>query len=130
MRCGGSGVSAEHLHGRIVQLEEELRRWQERAIEGECREYVLKKQARDAIEESDGKTTFTIRVTMQNRWIPPFLAMLRRIERNGSLGHSGDVGIHADGDGDFRPKFIWDNTLPSDVKPAKTFGGNALYDAG
>lgn len=130
MNCGGSGVSIEHLYGRIAQLESELRHWQSYAIEGECREYMLKRQAKDTIDEPNDNTTFTIKATMPNRWIPHFLAMLKSIEHNGNIGHSGAVGIFADGDGDFHPKFIWDKALPSGAKPAKTDEVGVLYDAG
>lgn len=49
--------------------------------------------------------TFTIRCTMEERWIPEFLAMLQTMEGWGHLGHSGLIGFFADGDGDFHPEF-------------------------
>ena len=49
--------------------------------------------------------TFTIECTMEERWIPEFLAMLQTMEGWGHLGHSGLIGFFADGDGDFRPEF-------------------------
>jgi hypothetical protein len=33
-------------------------------------------------------------------------------------------------DGDFRPKFEWDDSLPSDAKPIKDVDGDRSYDAG
>lgn len=51
------------------------------------------------------KKKFTIEVEMEERWIIPFLSMLDRIQWDGNVGHSEIVGIYADGDGDFRPKF-------------------------
>lgn len=74
--------------------------------------------------------TFTIKVTMRVRWIPHFLAMLRYMERLGGQGSSREVGIYADGDGDFRPKFVWDKGLPEEGKPIRDNNGDRLYDAG
>ncbi len=54
------------------------------------------------------KKTFTIQCEMDARWFPYFLSMIRKMESNGNVGHSCMVGIYADGDGDFRPKFIVD----------------------
>lgn len=50
--------------------------------------------------------TFTVECTMNERWIPCFMSFLKKIEHNGAVGHSGMVAIFADGDGDFRPKFV------------------------
>ena len=49
--------------------------------------------------------TFTIEVTMNERWINDFCSMLNWMQSCGNLGHSSLVGFYADGDGDFRPKF-------------------------
>lgn len=48
---------------------------------------------------------FTIECEMEDRWVQPFLTMLKRMESDGNIGHSEYVGIFADGDGDFRLKF-------------------------
>ena len=86
--------------------------------------YKTKKKKHDMTE-------FTIRVTMKNRWIPHFLAMLKHMQQLGNLGSSRLVSILSDGDGDFRPKFDWDKKLPSDAKPrTETKGGDRIYDAG
>ena len=75
--------------------------------------------------------TFNIEVTMQKRWIPHFLSMLKYMEQLGGLGGSRQVGIYSDGDGDFRPKFIFnDELLPEIKKPYFDNDGNRLYDAG
>lgn len=73
---------------------------------------------------------FTIEVEMEDRWVPHFLAMLKYMEQLGSLGRSRCVSLYADGDGDFRPKFKWDRTLPSKVEPKLDNNGNRHYDAG
>jgi hypothetical protein len=75
-------------------------------------------------------TEFTIRVTMKDRWIPHFLAMLKYIQGLGAVGSSRKVSFYADGDGDFRPKFEWDESLPSDAGPRSDHDGNRFYDAG
>ena len=49
--------------------------------------------------------TFTIKCTMEERWIPEFLDMLNTMELWGMIGHSGLIGFFADGDGDFHPEF-------------------------
>ena len=48
---------------------------------------------------------FTVTCKMKRRWGKAFLTMLRYMETCGAIGHSSDVGIFADGDGDFRPQF-------------------------
>jgi len=74
--------------------------------------------------------TFTITCTMRRRWANQFLSMLKYMQFLGSVGGSREVGIYSDGDGDFNPKFVWDESLPSDAKPIKDDDGNRFYDAG
>ena len=52
--------------------------------------------------------TITIKATMKERWVDDFLSFLRYMETCGNLGHSAVLGFYADGDGDFRPKFVFD----------------------
>lgn len=126
--CTADGRSYENLCGRISQLETELRYWQNVAHENYLRCRAFEEKTSDIIDNHD--TSFVIKVCMSNRWIPHFLAMLKCIEHNGNVGHSSIVGIYADGDGDFRPNFIWSNELSSDVLPVKTDRGTVIYDAG
>lgn len=49
--------------------------------------------------------TFTIEVTMNERWVNDFCSMLHWMQSCGNLGHSSVVGFYSDGDGDFRPEF-------------------------
>jgi hypothetical protein len=72
--------------------------------------------------------TFTVEVTMQERWIPHFMSMLQRMGRNGEIGQSEFVSIYADGDGDFQPKFKPDITFEK-VGGVKTRDG-VFFDAG
>ncbi len=62
---------------------------------------------------------FTIKCKMNERWIPHFLGMLKRMEYLGNLGSSRWVGFYSDGDGDYRPKFEWDKGLPVPAPPLK-----------
>jgi hypothetical protein len=71
------------------------------------------------------KKTFTIEVTMEERWIPHFMSALELMENLGKVGSSQTVGIFADGDGDFRPTFKTDQKFES-VYPRP---GN-IFDAG
>lgn len=48
---------------------------------------------------------FTIKVKMQERWVPHFLSMLAHMERLGDLGASAVVRFNVDGDGGFRANF-------------------------
>jgi len=73
---------------------------------------------------------FTVKVKMKERRVPHLLAMLRYIEALGKKGSSRMVCFYADGDGDFRPEFRWDESLPSDAKPVKDVNGDRVYDAG
>jgi hypothetical protein len=73
---------------------------------------------------------FTIECEMGVRWVPHFLAMLRYMQKLGGMGSSRKVSFYADGDGDFHPKFKWDDALPSDAKPISSRDGDNYYDAG
>lgn len=73
---------------------------------------------------------FTVKCRMSERWIPHFLAMLKYMQQLGGLGGSRWVRFYADGDGDFRPKFEWDESLPCDGKPIRDDDGDRSYDAG
>ena len=75
-------------------------------------------------------TEFTVKVTMRNRWIPHFLAMLEYMQQLGAAGSSRRVSFYADGDGDFRPKFEWHESLPDTAKPRSDNDGARFYDAG
>ena len=48
--------------------------------------------------------TLNIEITMQKYFVLQFIAMLKRMETNGKLGHSEWVAFFSDGDGSFRPK--------------------------
>lgn len=74
--------------------------------------------------------TFTITCNMNERWIPHFLSMLKYMQQLGDLGGSRKISFYADGDGDFRPKFEWDETLDSSAKPVEDNNGDRFYDAG
>lgn len=73
------------------------------------------------------KKKFTIECEMNERWVPHFLGMLKKMQQLGSLGSSREITFYADGDGDFRPKFNWDTTLP---EPAKALELEAYPDHG
>lgn len=73
---------------------------------------------------------FTIDVEMQERWIPHFLGMLRQMEHLGIIGSSNNVALYSDGDGDFRPKFKWNNELPAASFPIHESEIGYLFDAG
>jgi len=79
---------------------------------------------------SDKEAEFSVRCRMRARWVPHFLAMLRYMQRLGSVGASRRVSLFSDGDGDFRPRFEWDGSLPSGAEPRRDEGGNREYDAG
>lgn len=77
------------------------------------------------------KRKFTIECEIPERWVDDFCAMLNSMQSFGNLGHSGVVGIYADGDGDFRPKFNiqteWDRARATKLEK---FNPMAIYDAG
>ena len=83
------------------------------------------------MKEDGDHTEFVIRVRMKTRWVPHFLGMLKYMQQLGGWGGSRLVSFVSDGDGDFRPKFEWDENLPTPADPASTDGnGNNTYDAG
>ena len=77
---------------------------------------------------------FTIHCKMQERWIASFIKMLDAMSYCGSIGHSEFVGLYADGDGDFQPKFTYDKVLASigdEPKIVKNPSGQmTMFDAG
>jgi hypothetical protein len=70
---------------------------------------------------------FNIECEMPERWVPHFLGMLKSMQYLGNIGSSRQVSLYADGDGDFRPKFSWNETLPT---PAKPENDDFSFDAG
>lgn len=79
---------------------------------------------------SSNTTEFVIKVKMQDRWIPHFLSMLKYMEYCGNIGHSERVGLYADGDGEFQPKFEWLKSLPDKAEPMFKSDRDRIYDAG
>lgn len=80
---------------------------------------------------SNETTTFQLTCTVQTRWLPQFLGMLKQMQQLGSLGSSRDVIFFADGDGDYRPKFSWPDNLPAPSDPTETKpNGDTFFDAG
>ena len=79
------------------------------------------------------EVTFTIEVTMRERWVDDFCSMLKYMEGCGRGGHSALVGFYADGDGDFRPQFVIDRPfeqkmgIPEEHILAKP---EVMFDAG
>lgn len=81
---------------------------------------------------SNNEVTFQIKCTMNKRWVPYFMSMLKKMQYLGSVGSSRVVALYSDGDGDFRPKFEIEekinfdeqDTITTDRKP------DFLYDAG
>ena len=76
------------------------------------------------------KMKFTIECEMGDRWVPHFRGMLEYMQSLGALGSSRKVTMFADGDGDFRPTFVWPADLPEPAKPKREDSGNRFYDAG
>ena len=72
---------------------------------------------------------FTIKCKMRKRWVPHFYAMLKQMERYGSLGCSRNLSFYSDGDGDFRPKFDIDIDV-EEAEPRHNVDGACFYDAG
>jgi hypothetical protein len=55
--------------------------------------------------------------------------LLKYIEYLGNVGGSRMISLYSDGDGDFRPKFIFNDKLKCKEKPIKDENGNRTYDA-
>lgn len=79
------------------------------------------------------EVTFTIKATMNKRWVNHFISFLKRMEANGVIGHSEKVAFYADGDGDFSPMFdidedvVWIEKRPALKKIEEEL---PVYDAG
>ena len=75
---------------------------------------------------------------MEERWIPHFCSMLKKMEYNGNIGHSQIERFYSDGDGDFRPKFNFDVDFEQQkpkikeiqLKRFTTIIDKEVYDAG
>ena len=74
--------------------------------------------------------TFTIEVTMKERWVDNFCSMLKYMERCGNIGHSTVVGFYSDGDGDFRPQFKINTEFNKVDGLKKEYIPEVLFDAG
>lgn len=69
---------------------------------------------------------FTIKCVMDDKWVSPFLSMLKFMEHCGDVGQSRSVCILADGDGDFRPKFDTIGFIHKD--PVIGSNGEIIFD--
>ena len=75
--------------------------------------------------------TFSIEVTMEERWIDHFCSRLKYLARCGDVGRSEIVALYSDGDGDFRPKFeIGTDFNITNSRASLARNVTTLYDAG
>lgn len=75
---------------------------------------------------------FTIKCKMPRRWARPFICMLDYMEHCGKIGHSTNVGLFADGDGDFRPSFMisgFEKFPPQPPRMREWVTGDAMFDS-
>lgn len=75
-----------------------------------------------------------ITADIPDRWVNCFCTFLKKLERNGRVGHSSTIGFFADGDGDFRPTFDFNDIKFEEIQP-DYYGKNyyeleQTYDAG
>ena len=90
---------------------------------------MSKPEIRNPMEEA----TISIQMTVNRRWIPEVVSMLRRMEQYGAAGMSRNISIMSDGDGDFRPKFVFlgvEEELLQEIQPVRDEDGNLTFDAG
>ena len=84
--------------------------------------------------DSYEEVSFNVKITMNKRWANEFQSMLQLMEKFGSSGHSGIIGIYADGDGDFRPKFDFDTEFEKSERIIKNgeelSSSEIIFDAG
>lgn len=76
------------------------------------------------------EVTFTIKATMEERWVNDFISCLKRMEHCGKIGKSEIVSFYADGDGDFRPLFEVDINYEVVSPIIKGKQQTKVYDAG
>jgi hypothetical protein len=55
---------------------------------------------------------FTVKCKMRARWVPHFIGMLKLMQNLGGLGGSRMIQFYSDGDGDYRPKFEFEDNMP------------------
>ncbi len=76
--------------------------------------------------DTSSECEFTVTCRMSHRWAEQFVGMLYAMERLGRMGLSRSITFYADGDGDFRPRFL----LPPDILPTSGHGSDGLrFDA-
>lgn len=76
------------------------------------------------------KVSFLVECEMSERWVPHFLGMLTQMQHLGNIGSSRTVGLYADGDGDFHPKFSWPSGLAVPAEGNVGESGDVYFDAG
>ena len=90
-----------------------------------------KPMSEDWKHESE-EVEFTIKCRMPRRWARPFICMLNYMEDCGRQGHSTNVGLFADGDGDFRPSFLIQGFEKFQPQPPRMYEwdtGDAMFDS-
>ena len=76
------------------------------------------------------KVDFTIKATMDERWVNDFCSMLNWMQSCGNLGHSSVVAFYSDGDGDFRPEFKTDMNWEKQYSHTTEKAPELYFDAG
>jgi hypothetical protein len=72
---------------------------------------------------------FIVECEIPERWVNDFCSMLKTMEFYGKQGHSEIIGIYADGDGDFKPRF----NIKTDFEKTsylEKYSNATIYDAG
>jgi hypothetical protein len=91
------------------------------------------RQSEEARRKGFEDVTFIVTCTMKRRWAAQFIGMLQYMQKLGSWGSSRDVSFHADGDGDYRPRFQFVGDLP-EANEGREIGvrdsGKRHWDAG
>lgn len=77
---------------------------------------------------NDGE--LVVKIKVKERWIPHIVGMFDLMHKLGAMGSSRWIHFFADGDGDFKPEFIYDRAVKS-AEPAARLGETGFYfDAG
>jgi len=76
----------------------------------------------------DEEITFNIKCSVRKRWAPHLISMLKRMEQLGVNGQNRTLSFSSNGDGDFRPSFVFDGRIP-EPEPAYENDGDMHFSA-
>lgn len=127
----------DYIHYKFYVSHPESRSFREEYTEKDFEKHLVFTSYNDAMMyavwpvEDENTVMFNITCTMNKRWVNQFCSFLKQMEKNGRNGHTEVLSFMSDGDGDFRPTFIFGCDFEKEEPRTKiTDRITPLYDAG